>query len=206
MIAIGIALCMAPLSASADETPKAIPYPHGKTFVYDGTEKNALGKGLAAVEGGFALPEGVAQVSLVSGHSAAVTQSGDLYTWGRNNYGQIGDGTWVGSRYKPTKISIDSVRYGKLIMKLYEQDPGDTVYATDAGDYHCYAVPGEGYAWDEDDSRDPVEVRWTIRKATYDMSGVTFAGATFTHDGKPHAIEVSGELPAGMTVGSFPAL
>ena len=94
---------MAPLAALADEPPKTIPYPQGKTFTYDGREKNALGKELTAVEGGFALLEGVAQVSLGGSHSAVITESGDLYTWGANAYGQLGDGTDT-NRLKPVKI------------------------------------------------------------------------------------------------------
>ncbi|KAM9352571.1 RCC1 domain-containing protein 1 [Symphorus nematophorus] len=36
-------------------------------------------------------------VSCGSRHTAAVTTSGDLYTWGWGDYGQLGHGTWVSS-------------------------------------------------------------------------------------------------------------
>lgn len=40
----------------------------------------------------------------------------------------------------------------------------------------------------------------TITKATYDMSGVSFEGVTFTYDGSPKSIQVKGTLPEGVTV------
>ena len=34
----------------------------------------------------------------------------------------------------------------------------------------------------------------------YDMSGVSFADATYTYDGQEHKIEITGTLPKGVTV------
>ena len=39
-------------------------------------------------------------------HTVAVTATGELYAWGHNQYGQIGDGTTT-SRYTPVKIMSD---------------------------------------------------------------------------------------------------
>ena len=39
-----------------------------------------------------------------------------------------------------------------------------------------------------------------IGKATYDMSGVSFEDATYPYDGKEKTLEISGELPEGVTV------
>ena len=39
-----------------------------------------------------------------------------------------------------------------------------------------------------------------IGKADYDMSGVKFENATYTYDGKEKTLEISGELPEGVTV------
>ena len=56
----------------------------------------------------------VKYVSLGHSHSAAVTESGDLYTWGNNDNGQLGDGTRI-SRYVPQKVSgISNVKYISL--------------------------------------------------------------------------------------------
>lgn len=47
----------------------------------------------------------VMQVSLGFGHAAAVTTAGRLFTWGRNNYGQLGNGTTVDVN-TPTIIDV----------------------------------------------------------------------------------------------------
>lgn len=55
----------------------------------------------------------VASVSLGMNHSAFITKSGDLYTFGNNDYGQLGDGTTV-TRNKPVKVAsnVASVSLG----------------------------------------------------------------------------------------------
>ncbi len=40
----------------------------------------------------------------------------------------------------------------------------------------------------------------TIEKADYDMTGITFDGATVTYDGNPHPLAIKGNLPAGVHV------
>ena len=40
----------------------------------------------------------------------------------------------------------------------------------------------------------------TIAKATYDMSGITFADGNFTYDREAHSIAISGTLPSGVSV------
>ena len=40
----------------------------------------------------------------------------------------------------------------------------------------------------------------TIAKATYDMSGITFADGNFTYDREAHSIAISGTLPGGVSV------
>ncbi|MCI1735532.1 MAG: leucine-rich repeat protein [Bacilli bacterium] len=40
----------------------------------------------------------------------------------------------------------------------------------------------------------------TIRKAVYDMSGISFADVSATYDGKDHSLAISGTLPEGVTV------
>ena len=40
----------------------------------------------------------------------------------------------------------------------------------------------------------------TINKATYNMSGIGFAGISVGHDGEAHSVYITGTLPAGVTV------
>jgi alpha-tubulin suppressor-like RCC1 family protein len=44
-----------------------------------------------------------AQVSVGGSHVCAKTTSGTTYCWGRNDSGQLGDGT-TDDRYSPTKV------------------------------------------------------------------------------------------------------
>lgn len=40
----------------------------------------------------------------------------------------------------------------------------------------------------------------TVKKATYDMSGVTLSNAAYLYDGDPHPAQISGRLPEGVAV------
>ncbi len=44
------------------------------------------------------------------------------------------------------------------------------------------------------------KIAWSIAKATYNMSGVTFNGDTVTYDGMKHSLAIGGKLPRGVTV------
>ena len=74
------------------------------------------------------------------------------------------------------------------------------VSATDCGSYSATATLAAGYVWSDDGGTDAMEITWSITKATYDLSGITFENATYTYDGTPKRIEISGDLPDGVTV------
>ncbi|MDG0888296.1 RCC1 domain-containing protein [Paracholeplasma manati] len=56
-------------------------------------------------------------VALGQNHSAAITVTGHLYTWGFNQYGRLGDGTFT-DRNKPVYIGFD-LNPGEQISKVY---------------------------------------------------------------------------------------
>ena len=70
--------------------------------------------------------------------------------------------------------------------------------ATNAGDYTATATVTNG-VW-EGGAKGATNIAWTIAKATYDMSGVTFTNGTYEADGTAKSIFVSGALPSGVTV------
>ena len=63
------------------------------------TEFNTVAANIQEV----AVDDKVKQVALGSHHSACITEDGTLYTWGSNEYGQLGDGTLEDRSY-PLKI------------------------------------------------------------------------------------------------------
>ncbi len=42
--------------------------------------------------------------------------------------------------------------------------------------------------------------KWNLKKATYDMSSVRFKDASYTYDGEPKTLEITGTLPEGVSV------
>ena len=70
--------------------------------------------------------------------------------------------------------------------------------AVDAGDYTATVTPKAGFEW-SDGSTDAKTVDWSIAKAIYDMSGVSFDDMTVVYGGQDYELVVSGELPDGVT-------
>ncbi|WP_259465344.1 InlB B-repeat-containing protein [Bifidobacterium sp. wkB344] len=82
------------------------------------------------------------QVSAGSTHSLALGSDGNVYTWGYNQYGQLGDGT--------TSIRSAPVRVKTPDSKTYPDLPKDFTYLqVSAGSTHSLALGSDGnaYAW-----------------------------------------------------------
>ena len=80
------------------------------------------------------------QVSAGADHSLALGSDGNVYTWGLNNYGQLGDGTYT-TRYTPVKVRTPD-------RKTYPDVPADFTYVqVSAGEFHSLAVGSDGYAY-----------------------------------------------------------
>ncbi len=66
---------------------------------------------------------------------------------------------------------------------------------TDAGVYTAVAL----LSWDEQNYNEPpmISHSWEIKKADYDMSGVSFESGSFVFDGEMHYPTLSGAMPVG---------
>jgi alpha-tubulin suppressor-like RCC1 family protein len=80
-------------------------------------------------------------VSAGAYYSMALSLSGQVYAWGNNNYGQIGDGTYGTNRLSPVPVDVSGVLNGKRIS------------AIGCGLYHATAVSSTGsvYTWGVND-------------------------------------------------------
>ena len=70
---------------------------------------------------------------------------------------------------------------------------------TNVGDYAATLTLKDGFQWD-DGTTAAKTIDWSIEKADYDMSGVTFEDGSFVYDGSAKSIAISGSLPVGVTV------
>ena len=82
----------------------------------------------------------------------------------------------------PTGVSVTYAGNDKTNAGEY------TVTATFVGDYANY------------NEIDDMTAKLTVTKATYDMSGITFADDSVPYNGEEQSLIVSGTLPAGVTV------
>lgn len=83
----------------------------------------------------------VTRIAAGEHHSVALTSAGDVYAWGYNGYGQVGDGTRNDAR-SPVRIGTDLPLGSSVATRIA------------AGAYHTVAVisSGIGYAWGANDS------------------------------------------------------
>ena len=101
-----------PAKTTAQNTPTKVPLPNG-------------------VAAGFTYT----QVAAGGAHTLAIGSDGILYSWGRNNHGQLGDGT-TKDRFKPQPVNVTSDQPFKAVQ-------------ISAGAYDSAAIDDQGrvYTW-----------------------------------------------------------
>ena len=81
-----------------------------------------------------------ASVVTDNGAVAAITKSGDVYTWGRNNYGQIGNGQIGADVYQTTPVKVQGISNIDSISLN-----GDSIAALATnGDLYCWGANWQG--------------------------------------------------------------
>jgi alpha-tubulin suppressor-like RCC1 family protein len=91
--------------------------------------------------------ETIIQASLGYSHSLAITSEGRIFTWGNNNYGQLGDGTTT-NRLTPVDIT-----------SKFNLNAGETIIQASLGSVHSSAITSEGriFTWGSNSST-PINV------------------------------------------------
>lgn len=99
---------------------------------------------LAGAQGGGSYLSGIAQVSAGYGHVLALTESGDVYSWGNNTHGQLGIGLQQGvvgypSQGTPVRV-VGGAQGGSGLSRIKQ---------VSAGLYHSVALSDDGlvYSW-----------------------------------------------------------
>ena len=114
----------------------------GDIYAWGDNDFGALGDGTAVDKYKpvkLTMPDGAKIVSIAAGryYSVAATEDGKVLSWGLNEYGDLGNGTVVGSVPNPTPVTgLD----------------GLTVKSVAVGWHHSFAITstGAGYAWGAD--------------------------------------------------------
>ena len=114
----------------------------------------------------------VTAISTGGGHTCAIA-NGQVYCWGRNTFGQLGNGTTTNS-FLPVAVDTSGVLAGK------------TVTAMSSGNNHvCVVASGQAYCWGE-----------TYNGAIGDGTAI----GSFTTRTSPVAVTVASGVLAGKTV------
>jgi len=148
-----------------------------------------------------AIPAGATITQIAAGalHSLALSSTGQLYTWGLNEYGQLGDGSTTNSSV-PVAVSAGAIPAGATITQIA------------GGEYHSLALSSTGqlYAWGKNangELGDGTNSNSSVPVATSLPAGTTIdalARGSFAE----HALAIIGDLSittsalAAATVGS----
>ncbi len=101
-------------------------------------------------------PGGVLWQAITAGqfHSCALSTDGDAYCWGRNQDGQLGDGT-TDDRHEPTLVLSGSVEF-----QMISAGGWHSCALTDAGDAYCWGWNVDGQLGDgtTNDQAEPTQV------------------------------------------------
>jgi alpha-tubulin suppressor-like RCC1 family protein len=125
------------------------------------------------------LTSGVAMVSAGSGHSCAVTTAGGLKCWGRNNYGQLGDGSLANS---PIPVDVLGLTSG---VAMVSTGAVHTCAVTTAGAVKCWGRNLNGQLGNASvvNSSTPVDVVGLSSGAAQVSAGGTYTCAVTTAGG-----------------------
>ena len=168
------------------------------TVTYDGAEHEVVINGT--------LPEGVTVAYTTNkGTNAGTYNALAKFTYDTANYNVIADMNAVLTINKAkvalpeatTSFVYDGTAHTAVASHDLYTIEGAT--ATVVGSYEATVTLNDtaNYEWAQEFNG---KVAWTITKATYDMSGITFADVTVTYDGTEYVIEITGTLPEGVTV------
>ena len=179
----------------------------GKIYAWGNNQYGQLGDGttLSKISPVLVnLPPGVTAKAISAGlsFSAALTSDGKVYTWGDNQYGQLGDGTTI-SKTSPVLVNLP---------------PNVNITTISSGIHHNLALTADGkiYGWGSNASGEvgdgtnvmrtsPVSVNLPPNVSFIDLAGGEYHSLALTGDGKIYAwgINNAGQLGNGSITNSY---
>jgi len=123
------------------------------------------------------LTSGVVAIAAGGDHTCALTESGGVKCWGRNRYGQLGDGTTT-DRYTP--VDVSGLTGGVVAIAA---GGAHTCALTESGGVKCWGWNGNGQLGDG---------TRTSRNTPVDVSGLTGAAAIVAGESHTCALTAGG--------------
>lgn len=96
---------------------------------------------------GLAAGERVAQIATGTQHSLALTSAGNVYAWGDNDRGAIGDGTSNNVRRTPVKVELAGLAAGEKVIQVTSRQES-SLALTSVGSVYGWGVNGNGQLGD----------------------------------------------------------
>ncbi len=206
----------------------------GKVYCWGYNSQGQLGNGasgttnnpfpVAVVTAGPMNGEVIVKVNGGDSHTCALSQDGDLFCWGGNNYGQLGTGS-TASSFTPAKVSNSGPGGNKHWVDI-SAGYAHTCALTDDGTAYCWGFNGRGQLGDgtntDNSLPQPVSTSLKFKQISagdQHTCAVTLAGAVYCWGGnemgqlgnntaldtnKPVAVDTSGVL-GGKTVSKVAA-
>jgi len=174
----------------------------GNAYCWGGNAGGELGDGTTTNRStpvAVSMPAGVTFTTIsAAGHTVALTSTGDVYAWGWNDYGQLGDGTTI-NRSTPVAVSMPAgVQFAVVSAAEWH-----TVALTSTGQAYAWGFNGDGALGDgtTTDRTRPVAVSMPAGVTFSAITGgmVHTVALTATGDAYAWGWNVQGQLGDGTT-------
>lgn len=137
----------------------------------------------------------ISQVNISYNTAYALTESGDLYTWGRNGNGQVGIGTTTTPIRVPYKVDFKDEKINKIETNVF----ATTSYAiTSSGDLYVWGNSSHGQVGDgthDENVTNPSKINFGVEKISQ-VGGSSFSSYAITTSGNLYTwgVDYHGEL------------